>query len=197
LFWDKDDNMQAHYDMFPKRAYAPVQKTGSVGGPDMAPRSQHNDEKCLARYLPKLAPDLESIHQATNSLKITLCKRSDSQCKANDSNTFIMTIIQHKTYYNWHGEYEPYVVLFRQTAPFGLHAISKKPLWISGRERKEAEQWTSMFYVTSIAWKEHGLKYHAYMDDVLFLGFGIEDNRAGGIDVPAEDLLQGIGLCAV
>ncbi|KAK4183605.1 hypothetical protein QBC35DRAFT_93236 [Podospora australis] len=196
LFWDKDDRMYAHHDIFPKRSFAALRETGLVDGPDMARRAQQNDEKCLSQYLPKLPEHLESIHQATNSLKITLCKRSDAHCKADDSNTFIMTIIQHKKYYKWHGEYEPYVVLFRQSAPFELYAISKKPFWISGRERKDAEDWTSMVYVTSIGWKEHGLKYHAYMDDVLFLGFGIEDSRAGGIDMRAEDLLQDLGLCS-
>jgi hypothetical protein len=44
-------------------------------------------------------------------------------------------------------------------------------------------------------WKEHGLKYEGYLDDILIVGFGIEDGNTAGIDVTAEDLLFGIGLC--
>ncbi|KAK0737173.1 hypothetical protein B0T21DRAFT_159446 [Apiosordaria backusii] len=195
-FWDKDDNMYIHYDMYPKRSFGAVDGKGAVIGSDLAPKAARHDAKCMARYMPTLAPELESIHQATNSLKVTLCKRTDEQCKPDDSNTFIMSIIQHKTYYNFHSEYEPYLVLFHQRAPFEMYAMSKKPIWIHGRRRDEVQRRTDMFYVTSMAWKDHGVKYHAYLDDVVFLGFGIEDNRAGGIDVRAGELLKGLGLCS-
>ncbi|KAK4108108.1 hypothetical protein N656DRAFT_718792 [Canariomyces notabilis] len=195
IFWDKDDQMHAHYDMFPTRAFAKLSNDGSAG-PDLAPAAAlHGDELCMRRYLPKLPPRLESIHQATNSLKITLCNRADAGCKADDDNTFILTIIQHKTFYDWHGEYEPYVVLFYQRPPYELYAISKKSLWIHGRQRLSDTR-TEMVYVTSINWKERGVRYHGYLDDVLFLGFGVEDKTSGGIDVRGADLLVDLGLCS-
>ncbi|KAL2022519.1 hypothetical protein VTK56DRAFT_5126 [Thermocarpiscus australiensis] len=193
VFWDKDDQMHAHYDMFPKRTFAKLESNGSAG-PDLAPDVAAQDEQCMARYLPELPPTLESIHQATNSLRVTLCNRADSQCTPDDSNTFILTIIQHKTFYDWHGEYEPYVVLFYQRAPYELYAISKKPLWIHGRQRT-GDRHSEMFYVTSMSWKMRGMKYHGFLDDVLFLAFGIEDKDAGGMDVRAGDLLVDLGLC--
>ena len=58
----------------------------------------------------------ESIHQATNSLSITLCKRSDPRCVPTDDNTYIMHIFHWKSYYEFHGGYEPYVVLFKRNA---------------------------------------------------------------------------------
>lgn len=105
-----------------------------------------------------------------------------------------MTIVHHKTYYDYHGEYEPYVVLFRQRNPFELYGISKKPLWIRGRERQSAKR-SDMFYVTSVSWREKGLGYHGFLDDVVFLGFGIEDRGSGGMDLTMGSLLEGVGLC--
>ena len=204
VFWDKEGQMYAHYDVAPKRSFAKLQYDGSVG-PDLAPLAATNDDQCIAKYMPKLAPQLESIHQATNSLLITLCKRADPSCEANDSNTFIFTIFQHKKYYSYHGVYEPYIMLFKQTAPFEVHGISKKALWIHGRGKEgewqhpegiELPDQTEMFYVTSMSWKTQGLKYHGYLDDELFIAFGIEDAKTGGIDFVAGDLIEDLGLCS-
>ena len=213
IFWDKIGQVYVHYEVAPHRAFARLEADGSVG-PDLALETNSDDEKCMAKFMPEIAPELESIHQATNSLLITTCKRSDPNCIPSDKNTFVMTIFQHKSFYSFHSVYDPYVMLFKQTAPFGIHAISTKALWISGRgyarkpniyddlspeDRKkkldEYEQ-SEMFYVTSFSWKERGVKYHGYADDVLFLAFGIEDLRTGGIDVLAGDLLQNLGFCA-
>ncbi|EAQ91510.1 hypothetical protein CHGG_03445 [Chaetomium globosum CBS 148.51] len=193
VFWDKDNEMHVHYDAYPKRGYAKLERDGSTG-PELATKTAKPDEKCLQRYLPKLPAELESIHQATNSLKITLCNRADKKCEAHDGNTYIMTIIQHKTYYDYHSEYDPYVMLFQQRAPYELYGISKKPLWISGRKHHKGRR-TDMMYVTSANWKDRGVNYHGYLDDIVFLGFGFEDKHAGGIDVHAGDLLVDLGLC--
>jgi hypothetical protein len=208
VFWDKDNNTYAHYDVFPKRAFAKLGEDGSAG-PDLAPAAV-GDEKCINKHVgtifsKKDVPrDNESIHQATNSILITLCKRSDPACKVEDSNTFIMTIFQHKKFYNGHSVYDPYVMLFEQRAPFAIHGLSTKPFWISGRgmpgkwkteEGKTMDQ-TQMLYVTSMSWKKAGQKYHGYIDDVLFVLFGVEDAGTGGIDITAGDLLADIALCA-
>ena len=194
IFWDRDGDMHVHYDTWPKRGFSSLERNGTVG-PNMANKTTKADEKCLAKYMPKLPKEHESIHQATNSLKITLCNRSDPKCEPHDGNTYILTIIQHKTYYSYHSEYEPYVVLFQQRAPFELHAISKRPLWISGRKRGEGRR-TDMLYVTSANWRDRGVNYHGYLDDVVMLGFGVEDKHAGGMDVLAADLVSEMGLCA-
>jgi hypothetical protein len=115
-------------------------------------------------------------------------------------------VFQHKSFYAFHSVYEPYIMLFQQTAPFQIHAMSTKPIWIHGRgkakipdglSKEEARNWnqTEMFYVVSVSWKMHGQKYHGYVDDVMFIAFGIEDERTAGIDVVAGDLLMNLGLC--
>jgi hypothetical protein len=193
VFWDMDNQIYAHYDVAPKRVFAKLEANGSAGE-DLAPQAAAHDEKCMAKYMPKPSPELESVHQATNSLSITMCKRADRSCKPDVSNTFIFIVFQHKSYYNFHAIYEPYVMVFKRTEPFEVYGISRKPIWIHGREKQGNNQ-TEMFYVTSMSWKARGQKYHGYLDDVLFLAFGIEDERSGGIDVLAGDLMKGLGMC--
>ena len=216
MFWDKDGQAYAHYDVSPQRAFAKLGSDGSVGE-DLAPQAAANDDKCMAKYMPKVRiadeQHEESIHQATNSLSVTLCKRSDPSCSPNDSNTFIFTIFQWKSYYGFHSNYEPYPMLFEQKAPFSIHGISKKPFWIHGRRTAsiEAEEkpkgierrnngkkpWnaTEMMYIVSVSWKSHEQTYHGYLDDVVFLAFGIEDGQSAGIDVVIGDLLMDMGHC--
>jgi len=210
MFWDGEGKAYVHHDIYPERVFAQLSFDGSVG-PDLALESANKDNMCLKSYMPTLAPEEESIHQASNSLSITMCKRKDLGCVPDATNTFIFTIFQHKSYHDWHGIYEPYVMVFQQSAPFAIHAISQRPLWIHGRTKLTKDthsllyendpgkeipaNHTEMFYVTSISWKTHGQKYHGYLDDPLFLGFGIEDTRAGMIDILAEDLFQDLGFC--
>jgi hypothetical protein len=210
LFWDLQGQAYLHHDINPKRVFAQLSPDGSTGS-DLAPLA--GDEMCMEKYMPKPDPknENESLHQATNSLSITLCRRSDPLCQPNDENTFIMTIFQYKTFRDWHSSYEPYVMLFHQNAPFSVHAISTKPIWIHGRgalTKETAATWwreiefevpkghSEMFYITSMSWRDHGQQYHGYIDDVLFLAFGIEDSRAAAIDILAGDLLQDLGHCA-
>lgn len=195
LFWDVNDQPYVHYDIVPQRVYAQVGPDGSVG-PDLATESASMDEKCFDKYMPKPAPEQESLHQSTNSLLVTLCRRSEPSCVANDDNTFIFTIFQHKTFYNFHSVYEPYIMAFRRQPPFQVHAMSRRPLWIFGREMHAESGTSDMLYVTSMSWKNREQRYHGFIDDQVFLAFGIEDEKAGGLDVLAGDLLGELGLCS-
>ncbi|KAL2869151.1 uncharacterized protein BJX67DRAFT_379625 [Aspergillus lucknowensis] len=160
----------------------------------------------------------ESIHQATNALSITLCARTDPSCVPAPDNTFVLTIFQHKSFYRLHSTYEPYAMLFQAVEPFGVYGVSKRPLWIAGRgtpprasssssssssqqgapgydPMRAVKLGSEMAYVTSISWKAHGQGYHGFVDDVLFIGFGVEDSATGVIDVLAGDLVDGLALC--
>ncbi|KAK5125715.1 hypothetical protein LTR85_011989 [Meristemomyces frigidus] len=205
VFWDVEGELYLHHDVAPKRVFSKLNLDGSVSG-DLAPLASAKDKVCWQKHLDAEAATYKSIHQATNSLSITMCKRHDPACKETHDNTFIMEIFQHKSFNNFHSAYEPYVMLFKQKAPFELHAISLKPIWIYGRGaagekrppgHEDDADWgeTEMIYVTSMSWKTAGQNYHGYLDDVMFLGFGVEDEQAGGIDVVAADVLQGLDLC--
>ncbi|KAL6252995.1 hypothetical protein RBB50_000714 [Rhinocladiella similis] len=209
LFWDNAGEAYVHSDLVPKRVFAKLSPDGSVG-PDLAPVIEDSDKKCMKRYMPKPVLDEALMQQATNTLAITMCRRTDPKCVQNDQNTYIVNIFHYKSHFAGHSIYEPYVMLFQQTAPFAMHAISTKPLWIAGRSKFSkftgAVNWqdredypenhSEMFYIRGMSWKSHGQKYHGYLDDVLFLTFGIEDSRPAAIDVMAADLLQDLGLCA-
>lgn len=52
-----------------------------------------------------------------------------------------------------------------------------------------------IWYPPSMSWNSPTQRYHGYMDDVLFLSFGIEDSRPGAIDFLADDLLQDLAFC--
>lgn len=209
IFWDGSGQPYVHYDLWPIRSFAQLDGNGA-GMSELASHAASSDQKCMSEFLPKIIAASEDIHQATNSLSITMCPRASSKCALTDDNTFIMHIFHHKTFYNFHGTYEPYVVLFKRTFPFEIKAISQRPLWISGRKSLTAESdsvqyrenpgaipegQTEMFYVTSMSWKTHGQKYHGYTDDVLFINFGIEDSRGGVIDIHANDILQDLAYC--
>ncbi|KAI1619612.1 hypothetical protein EDD37DRAFT_596863 [Exophiala viscosa] len=223
VFWDLERKPYVHTDLMGGRheegvrQFAPLNADGSVGS-DLAPAVAKADSLCMTNYMPRMGirndPDAgfiryEAIHQASNSLSITLCKKSDLECMSKPNNTFIMVVFHHKTFYSWHAEYHPYIMLFQQSAPFAIHAISQKGIWMHGRttltNTTDAKEWrgrddlpvahSEMFFVTNLSWKKHGLMYHGYLDDEVFLGFGIEDTRAGGIDVLAGDLLQDLAYC--
>ncbi len=217
VFWDRDGHMYAHYDVAPQRTFAALDSDGTVGQ-DLALLAAESDGRCFAKYMPKVSQELGagSIHQATNSLSVTFCTRADPSCVPDDFNTYIFTIFQQKHLHGYHAVYEPYVMVFQQRAPFEVHAISKQPIWIHGRGKYQPKvgkrethdlasgagaptsastSQTEMFYVTSMSWATHGQKYHGFIDDKLFIAFGIEDSASAGIDVTAADLLEDLGLC--
>jgi hypothetical protein len=207
VFWDAVGDMYIHHDISPKRSFVKVEKDGSIGE-DLSPLVANEDAKCMAAYMPIPGKD-EELHQATNSLAIVLCRRADTECNP-DANTYIMHIYQHKFWHGFHGVYEPYIALFERKAPFGIYGLTKKPLWIHGRggpglgkvpefydmEMRKTWNQSEMMYVTSMNWKEQGRNYVGYLDDVLMLGFGIEDERSAVIDVTAGDILKDLGLCS-
>lgn len=215
-FWDLEGTMYMHFDLtYKDRAFSMIDKTFTGGvGINLAPLAT-TDSACMAQYFPRMkSTKSEWIHQSSNSLSITLCARSNPDCRRTRDNTYILTIVQHKTFYN-HGVYEPYVILFSATAPFALHAISSKPFWIPGRgepygawlsdelaiaDPLHDKSWvpkhqSQMIFIVSLAWKAQGMKYHGYLDDELFISFGVEDQASGGIVVTAQELLVEMNYC--
>ena len=195
LLWDSHGERYLHTHLHPQRVYAKALPDGTAGD-NIAPQAATTDEQCWQTHLQRnpldnlpSAVDRASVHQATNSLAVTLCPRHE--CERNVDNTFIMHVFQHKVPYGLGGVYYlPFVVLFRETYPFNIYAISTKPLWIRGRGET-----TEMHYMTSMSWKSQDQRYHGYLDDPLFLAFGIQDRLAAAVDVTAESLLRELHTC--
>jgi hypothetical protein len=200
LFWDTDNQTYAHYALSPNRVYGKLDPSGSVVK-DNSMQLPASESTCLREYLPPTGKTA-SIEQATNSLSITTCKRSDEDCVVSPSNTFIMTIFQHTSSRGAVTIAEPYIILFDRTAPFATHGISKRPLWISGRGgRPEGNgvidpSQVEKLNIISMSWKGSTQKYNGYADDVIHLAFGIEGKMTAVLDVVASDLLENLGLCS-
>ncbi|KAL1872003.1 hypothetical protein VTK73DRAFT_1747 [Phialemonium thermophilum] len=201
LFWDRNGDVYVHYDIAPKRVFARLYADGSVGE-DLAPLAAapggsdgSGDDACLARLLPKPLGEHDSVHQATNSLAVTMCRRkSDPHCSVRDDNTFLFTVFHVKRVVGWRVRYEPYALVFRRDLPFRVHAASRLPLWLRGRAHREGVD-GDMLYMVSMSWRDRTQRYHGFLDDVLFLSFGVDDKAAAGMDVRAEDVLAGLALC--
>lgn len=194
LFWDMFGKPYVHYSLTPHRSFARLHDDGAVGK-ELASKSAKQDQQCLRQYLPIILDQkVETIYQATNSLAITLCRRSDTSCTPDEDNTFLFAVFHHKTSFDSHITYHPYAVVFRQRAPFEIWGVGSRPVWISGRATFPNGD-TESLAATSINWKGKGQRYHGYVDDILFLTFSIEGLKSGGIDVLAGDLLTNLGLC--
>jgi hypothetical protein len=205
VFWDYSGEMYLHYDTTANtRVFAKLAVDGSVG-PDLAPATAAHDAQCMEKLMPKIRakPFPEWLHQATNSLAVTLCRRADPTCHATQDNTFILALFQTKTFY-YHGVYEPYFMLFQQTAPFAVYGITTVPVWYHGRGKPHGN-WTEgttkpkdqsqMIFTTSISWKTPGKMYHGFLDDEVLIGFGVEDQASAGMDVVMGDLLADLETC--
>lgn len=202
-FWDSNGTLYLHYTITPQRKFAKLEDDGSVGT-DLGPVAAAHDNACLEKLMPKLQDTgLEWIHQATNALELTMCKRSDPTCESNDENTFIITLFQTKTFYA-HGQYEPYFLLFKRTAPFEIYGISKTPFWYHGRGKafgdwrvdlSKPKDQAQMVFTTSLSWKKQGQTYHGYLDDEMMMCFGIEDKHSGTMDVTIGELIEDVALC--
>jgi hypothetical protein len=209
-FWDDQNRLYMHHDLAYGRVFSQLAANGSVG-PDLGPKIASNDKTCRSKYMPKFGihnstgeglVEYEQIHQTSNSLSITLCKRSDPACIPTNDNTFIMFVFHHKSLYANRAEYFPYIMLFQQTAPFATHAISQKSIRIHGHAAVTAAKtglpkgFVAMLFITNISWKSRGQNYHGFIDDEIFLSFGIEDTHSGAIDVVVGDLLHDLGYCS-
>ena len=69
-------------------------------------------------------------HQATNSLRLILCNRSDVKCKATPENTVFFALV-HRKFPNWLKlplRYERFFIVWQATPPFSMLGISQHPL---------------------------------------------------------------------
>lgn len=210
LFWDAHGTAHVQHEFWPARMFAQLAPSGHVG-PDLAPATRFPDLRCMARLMPPARGEFEWIRPGSNSLAVTLCRRADPRCVPTDKNTMLMHIVHHEKLTAGHATFEPYVVLFQRSAPFALHAMAQRPLWVRGRgvltkatgakqyEGEEAEAIPpgelESFETTTMSWMMHGQRYHGYLDDPLFLSFGIEDSKSAGADTTAAAILQDLAFC--
>jgi hypothetical protein len=93
FFWDLEGKAFVHHDLYPTRTFAQLDYDGKVGK-NLALETASKDQQCMAQHMPNINPEWESVHQATNTLSITMCNRG--RCTPDANNTFVMHIFHHK-----------------------------------------------------------------------------------------------------
>lgn len=183
------------------------------------------EEPCL------LDPSIEEIksghyndnstwHQATPSLKLILCTRSNSTCNAETAGIVFFAAI-HRKHLNIWGlpvRYERYIVVWSTTPPFNMLAVSRYPIlmanettfgWTAEETWDDVPQarlenrglWGRITYTTTIAYAwgpEEGdmrEKSTGFLDDEVILSIGVDDEGQVYGNVPVSELLQCLRVC--
>eukprot|EP01117_Protostelium_nocturnum_P004026 TRINITY_DN1529_c0_g1_i1.p1 TRINITY_DN1529_c0_g1~~TRINITY_DN1529_c0_g1_i1.p1 ORF type:complete len:390 (+),score=63.34 TRINITY_DN1529_c0_g1_i1:82-1251(+) len=143
-------------------------------------------ENCIKRHM---EGGSLRIHHATPLLSVVLCKRGE--CEPDNTNTILIAIVhdQHKKKgMNW---YRPYAITWHRNYPFQFRSISPR-LFFAGLG-------ATLTYTTSMNWKRNeGVKdlSFGYLDDIVMVTIGLEDQEAFYLDFPMQDMLQDHHMCA-
>lgn len=153
-------------------------------------RNEKPERTCIQDVVDAFKND--GVHQATPILSMTLCNRGE--CVQDVHNTVLFGIV--------HGKrrlpvrtYEPRVISWNATRPFVYRSVSKRLSYHGTRPREWI--WTgSMTY----HWSNSDIpvdRSHGYLDDEIWLGFGIHDETCGWLDVDARELVRDHYYCEV
>lgn len=82
-----------------------------------------------------------TVHQATNSLRLILCNRSDPACKPKEENTVFFALIHRKfpNFLKLPLRYERYFIIWSASPPFSMLGVSRYPLLMAN---ETASGWT-------------------------------------------------------
>ncbi|KAK2626468.1 hypothetical protein QTJ16_003643 [Diplocarpon rosae] len=159
-------------------------------------------------------------HQATPSLKLTLCPRTNISCLSDDPATVFFAAIQRK-HCNDYGlpiRYERYFVVWSANWPFNMLAVSQHPILMANEtnrgwkpaqiwddvpqtEYEAKDAWGDFTYTTTIAYawgrpeSDIREKSNGYLDDDVILSVGIDDQDGLYSKIAVEDLLQCLRIC--
>ncbi|KAF4495038.1 hypothetical protein FAGAP_8864 [Fusarium agapanthi] len=136
--------------------------------------------------------DDSHVHQSSPMLSVTICNRGT--CEPDEQNTVLMGIVQRRQDFpgassTW---YDRRIAVYESAAPYRMISVGKK-LTYHG-ESDLSYSWTgSMSYYTNQT--EFPPSNHGYLDDEVWLGFGVKDAAAGWLDVRAKDLIADHYMC--
>ena len=221
MFFFTGDEAYIHYEISPHdgRSFAKV----LGGGLTTTNLTDPLEKPCLFDVGPDEPDQVKkggTWHQATNSLRLVLCKRNDALCQPSAENTIFFAVIHRKHPNNLRLplRYERYFMAWSAVPPFEMLGISQHPVLManetasgwSARDNwaddivasaETRSYWASFTYTVSIAyaWGREGdeavWKNTGYLDDDVLLGIGIDDSGQGFARVPAGELLQCLRAC--
>lgn len=159
-------------------------------------------------------------HQATPSLKLVLCNRTDLMCHAKTPQTVFFAAIQRKQTNIWKLpiRYERHFVVWSTTPPFKMLAVSRHPILLANETStgwSASEVWddrrdaltdgrslrTGFTYTTTIAYawgrdeSDVRDKGTGYLDDEVIMSIGVNDQEQNYATVIASELLQCLRAC--
>lgn len=85
-------------------------------------------------------------HQATNSLRLILCRRSDTTCNPSSANSVFFAVVHRKfpNFLKLPLRYERYFIIWAATPPFAMIGISRNPILMANETASgwtESENW--------------------------------------------------------
>jgi hypothetical protein len=131
------------------------------------------------------------VHQSTPMLSLTLCNRG--ACERSTRNTVALGMVQRRydrpaAPYTW---YDRRIAVYEAEPPYRMLSVSKK-LTYHG-ETDGTYIWTgSMTYRSGTRFPPSN---HGFLDDEIWLGFGVGDAAAGWLDISASELVVDHYLC--
>lgn len=136
------------------------------------------------------------VHQSSPMLSVTLCKRGE--CEPSVNNTVMLGMVQRRydrpgSPFTW---YDRHIVVYNMASPYNMMSVSKS-LAYYGEGTKY--HWTgSMVYYRNENDDDEGYainRSHGYLDDEIWLSFGIGDSAPGWLDVEARELITHHYFC--
>ncbi|KAF4457074.1 hypothetical protein FALBO_15270 [Fusarium albosuccineum] len=130
------------------------------------------------------------VHQSTPMLSLTLCDRGT--CEPHEHNTVMLGMVQMRydppEYTNtW---YDHRIIVYSAVKPYTMLSVSKKLTYHGETNSKYI--WTGSMVFHG---KQPEQRSHGYLDDEVWLSFGIGDSAPGWLDIQAKELVADHYLC--
>lgn len=147
IFYTSSGESYIHYDL-PNTRGGPRGRTFAklLGNGLTSPNLTDPLESPCLQELGEKEPDKAKQggqwHQATNSLRVVLCNRSDKGCVATPTNQVFLSLVHRKfaNYLKLPLRYERYFVVWEARPPFHMLGVSKNPILMAN---ETASGWTA------------------------------------------------------
>lgn len=153
IFYDVDNTPYVHHELFP-RSLAAVE--GQFAGQNLLRIDKQTPPPCITTLLRKYDDKRFKtlLHQASNSLRVTLC---EFPCVPTIHNTVSAAIIHVKYTFGMLPFYRRHMIFMNLTSPFEIIGMSSN-LMYAGSDEKD------MLFTVSIAWDKHFQKRRDWED---------------------------------
>ncbi|KAH7146815.1 hypothetical protein B0J13DRAFT_664452 [Dactylonectria estremocensis] len=128
------------------------------------------------------------VHQSTPMLSLTLCDRG--KCEPHEGNTVMLGMVQRRYDppgypFTW---YDRRMAVYAAVPPYNMLSVSKKLTYHGEADGKYIWTGSMVYFVnrTDIPYNRN----HGFLDDEVWLSFGIGDSAPGWLDIKAKDLVQ-------